>query len=103
MGIYQTNQTKKQDASQGLLAATDPPKALFLCPLMPLLPCVGIWTNCVLSTVGSNGLIWAIFAIFEVVGLLFYYCYGYKHSKLRKRINKHEAAKLTGADDEQEE
>jgi amino acid transporter len=98
--IYQTNQIKKQDASQGLLAAIEPPKALFLCPLMPLLPCLGIWTNCVLSTVGSNGLTWAIFAVFEIVGLLFYACYGYKHSKLRKRVARHEAAKLAGADGE---
>jgi amino acid transporter len=101
--IYQTNQIKKQDAAQGLLATVEPPKALFLCPLMPLLPCFGIWTNCVLSTVGSNGLTWAIFAAFEFVGLLFYACYGYKHSKLRKRIDKHEAAKLQAADGEQEE
>jgi len=95
--IYQTNEIKKQDTSQALLpAAIEPPKPLFLCPLMPLLPCVGIWTNCVLSTVGSNGLTWAIFAVFEIVGLLFYACYGYKHSKLKRRIERHEAAKVNG-------
>lgn len=61
---------------------------------MPLIPCIGIWTNCVLTAFGSTWFVWVIFAVFEGFGILFYVCYGRKHSKLRRRIGKHEAAKV---------
>ena len=48
-----------------------------------LLPVIGILINLYLmSELGASN--WIIFVIWLAVGLLIYFLYGYKHSKLRK-------------------
>lgn len=64
-----------------------PPSDFFQCPLVPLLPCLGIYLNLLLCMFGVTGTAWAMFAVFEVLGLLIYIFYGYHHSKLGKRSN----------------
>ena len=73
----------------------------FTLPLMPLLPVIGMWVNSILSMFGSTPFTWILLAIFESCGLLVYICYGYKHSKLEKRIEKHMQRKKEEADKEE--
>ena len=72
---------------------------LFRCPLVPFIPCLGIWTNCVLCTMGSNKLVWILFGVFELVGILFYVFYGRKHSKLQRRVLEYEIAKFNAVEE----
>ena len=55
---------------------------VFLCPLVPLLPCFGMWSNLVLCAMGGNPLVWKLFFAFESIGVLIYVFYGQSHSKL---------------------
>ena len=64
---------------------------VFLCPLVPLLPCFGIWSNLILCAMGGNPLVWKLFLSFEFVGILIYVFYGQYHSKLSTKIEKHKA------------
>lgn len=51
-----------------------------------LLPVIGILINLYLmSELGASN--WIIFVVWLLLGLLIYFIYGYKHSKLRKRDN----------------
>jgi basic amino acid/polyamine antiporter, APA family len=55
----------------------------FLVPYVPLIPCIGT-----LSTFGLCGgipsKIWLYFAIFELIGAVFYFTYGIKNSLVGK-------------------
>jgi len=65
------------------LAQVNKPVNTFSCPLMPVIPCIGILGNFILvSKIPLRS--WVFFLIFEGVGLLFYFGYGMKHSKLNK-------------------
>ena len=66
---------------------------MFRCPLVPLLPCLGIYSNFILCTAGVGAAEWLLFLSFEGVGILFYLCYGYKHSRMPKRLQKHRVQK----------
>jgi len=55
----------------------------FKCPLVPLIPCLGILGNFYLTT-GVDSMSWVYFMIFELIGLSFYFGYGFTHSRLNK-------------------
>ena len=70
------------------LADASKEQDVFKCPLVPLLPCLGIYSNFVLcTTVGISG--WVLFLLFEGFGVLFYLFYGFKHSNMTNRVKKH--------------
>jgi len=50
-------------------------------PLVPILPCFGIFFNFMLAT-GLDGLTWAYFGVFLLIGLIIYFSYGMWHSNL---------------------
>ena len=47
----------------------------FKCPLMPFLPCCGIYCNFLLCTAGCGYMEWVIFMLFELFGVIFYLSY----------------------------
>lgn len=51
------------------------PTNTFKCPLVPLVPCIGILGNFMLCT-GVNLEIWVYFIVFEILGVSFYFGYG---------------------------
>ena len=51
-------------------------------PLVPFLPCFGIFANSVLAS-SLEGEIWAMYGIFIAIGVLIYFIYGFWNSKLR--------------------
>ena len=55
--------------------------ATFKCPLVPLVPCVGIAINMSMMT-GLSGLAWARLAAWTFLGVLIYIFYGVQHSIL---------------------
>ena len=61
----------------------------FKCPLVPFLPCLGIYCNFILCLMGVGSFEWIIFIIFELIGCSFYFIYGYKNSNLQYKIFKH--------------
>lgn len=50
---------------------------------VPFLPCLGIFCNLFLSW-GVDTETWVFFCVYEVVGLIFYFTYGYRFSKLNR-------------------
>ena len=59
------------------------PTETFRCPLFPLLPCLGILGNFVLIA-EFDFMTWVYFLSYTVVGIVFYFVYGIKNSKLNK-------------------
>lgn len=55
---------------------------LFKTPLVPLVPLLGI-ASCIYLMAGLPWVTWVRFGIWLLVGLLLYFLYSYKHSKLR--------------------
>ena len=55
---------------------------VFRCPCVPLFPCLGVFCNILLCTMGVARVSWMVFGVFEIIGLLFYFAYGYQNSKL---------------------
>jgi len=53
----------------------------FLCPLFPLLPCIGIWLDITMITqLGLKPFIQVV--IWAAIGLVIYFVYGIRHSRL---------------------
>lgn len=67
---------------------------VFRCPCVPLFPCLGVYCNLLLCTIGVKRLGWVIFGVFEAFGALFYVCYGYRNSRLPKRVLRHQLKKF---------
>ena len=58
-----------------------PKKGQYAMPLVPSLPCVSIFFNFVLVT-SLEAVSWVIFGVMISVGLLVYFVYGFRNSKL---------------------
>ena len=58
-----------------------PKKGQYAMPLVPFLPCVGIFFNFVLATALEVDT-WAYYCVMMAVGLLVYLTYGFRNSKL---------------------
>ena len=54
----------------------------FKCPLVPLVPCVGIAINSYMLA-GLEGMAWIRLGVWLVIGLLIYFTYGIRCSKMR--------------------
>jgi APA family basic amino acid/polyamine antiporter len=68
-----------------VLRYTDPARSRpFRMPLVPWLPLLGI-AICVLLMFNLPLKTWILFGIWLAVGLIFYFTYGYRHSRLRAR------------------
>ena len=61
----------------------DIPKT-FKCPLVPLVPCIGIAVNTYMLA-GLDGYAWIRLVVWLVIGLLIYFAYGIHMSKLRRK------------------
>jgi basic amino acid/polyamine antiporter, APA family len=70
-----------------ILPQPNKPEGTFECPLMPLVPCLGILGNFTLIA-QNDANTWIYFIIFEIIGFVFYFSYGIKHSKLNRLIKK---------------
>lgn len=57
----------------------------FKCPLVPLVPCIGIAINSYMLA-GLDGFAWIRLVVWLVIGLVIYFGYGIHRSKLRKRV-----------------
>ena len=68
---------------------TELSKKAFQCPLVPLLPCLGIISNFVLCTVGVGQMEWVLFICFEILGGIFYFMYGYHNSLMPYKLVKY--------------
>ncbi len=53
----------------------------FLCPLVPLVPCLGVLTTLGLCA-GIPAHMWLWYIGFQAIGAVFYFGYGIKHSVL---------------------
>ncbi len=62
----------------------DRPRA-FRTPWVPVIPILGI-ISCVYLTMGLPWVTWVRFGLWLCVGLVIYFLYGYKKSKLHKEI-----------------
>lgn len=69
----------------------DLPRA-FKTPLFPLIPVLGIGF-CVYLMLQLEAPTWIAFGIWSAVGLLFYFAYGYRHSRLRRGATSLEKAR----------
>ncbi|MFH1452672.1 MAG: amino acid permease [Armatimonadota bacterium] len=58
----------------------------FKTPLVPLVPILGI-LSCLYLAWGLPGKTWLRFGVWLAIGLVIYFIYGYKHSRLRKSNN----------------
>jgi hypothetical protein len=79
------------------------PADTFICPLIPLIPCLGIAGNFFLCT-GIDYYTWLYLIFFEILGISFYFGYGMQNSKLNahyerkeKRIKKVVDAQIANA------
>lgn len=74
------------------------PTKTFACPLVPLIPCLGILGNFILVA-EADLITWVYFGIYEAMGALFYFFYGLKHSRLNKRfqVRENEASMLVNS------
>lgn len=61
----------------------------FQCPLVPLLPSLGVVLNFVLCTRGVSLQMWIVFFGFELVGAMFYLVYGYNNSLMPYKVHRH--------------
>jgi len=57
----------------------------FKCPLVPLVPCVGIAINTYMLA-GLNGWAWVRLVVWLAIGLFIYFGYGIHKSNLRKSV-----------------
>jgi APA family basic amino acid/polyamine antiporter len=64
-------------------------KRPFKVPFVPLIPILGIAT-CIGQMLFLPAITWMQIILWMIVGLVIYFCYGYKHSKIRLE---HTAAK----------
>lgn len=53
----------------------------FKVPLVPILPIISI-LSCLVLMLRLQAVTWLVFAITMVIGLVIYFGYGYKHSKM---------------------
>ncbi len=58
----------------------------FKCPLVPLVPCVGIAINSYMLA-GLDGYAWVRMGVWLVIGWAIYFFYGIWNSKLRKKVD----------------
>ena len=65
------------------------PVNTFKCPLVPLIPCLGIFGNFLLIS-KVEFITWAYFLIYESLGVAFYFGYGISNSKLNAYFKKKE-------------
>jgi APA family basic amino acid/polyamine antiporter len=66
-----------------ILRHTDPHRPrTFKTPLVPLIPLLGI-AMCIYLMIGLPAVTWIRFGIWLGIGLLIYFLYGFRHSKLR--------------------
>ncbi|KAH3744491.1 amino acid permease [Pelomyxa schiedti] len=61
------------------------PASAFLCPLMPFTPFMGLGVNLFLIS-GLDGGAWLRLVVWTAVGLVIYFTYGIRYSKLRKPL-----------------
>lgn len=66
-----------------LLPQKDTSDLIFRCPLVPLIPCIGILVN-IFMMVSRSALTYYAFLVWFAVGVLIYVFYGVVNSKLRK-------------------
>ena len=67
-----------------VLRRTDPEKPrVFRTPLVPLVPLLGM-AMCIYLMLGLPAVTWFRFGIWLAVGLVLYFAYGFRHSRLRK-------------------
>ncbi|ACZ85755.1 amino acid permease [Streptosporangium roseum] len=57
----------------------------FRTPLFPITPILGV-IFCIIVMLGLAGVTWLAFAIWILVGLLAYFLYGYRHSRLNRSV-----------------
>jgi APA family basic amino acid/polyamine antiporter len=55
----------------------------FECPFVPLTPCLGIYFNFLLAFSDFSATTWTYFGWFQFIGVVFYFVYGIRHSKLK--------------------
>ena len=68
-----------------ILRRTDPDKPrMFRTPLVPLVPLLRV-AMCVYLMLGLPAITWVRFGIWLAAGLLVYFAYGFRHSKLRRK------------------
>jgi len=58
----------------------------FKCPLVPLVPCIGIAINSYMLA-GLDGWAWVRLAVWLVIGWAIYFFYGIWNSKLRQKVD----------------
>lgn len=56
---------------------------MFKCPWVPFVPCIGIAVNSYMLA-GLNGYAWIRLVVWLVIGLVIYFSYGIRKSKLKK-------------------
>jgi APA family basic amino acid/polyamine antiporter len=70
-----------------ILRRTDPDRPrVFRTPFVPWVPLLGI-AMCLYLMLGLPRKTWILFGVWLLVGLVFYFAYGFRHSKLRARGN----------------
>ena len=68
-----------------------PKEGNFICPLVPFLPCAGIFTNCYLIT-SLDIESYVRIVVWTFLGFTIYFLYGIMHSTLQDKMAKYEAA-----------
>lgn len=61
----------------------NPPVNTYRVAWVPLLPCSGIYANLFLCW-GLDFTTWMYWVTFEILGFIFYFCYGYWNSKVNR-------------------
>lgn len=54
----------------------------FKCPLVPVIPILGV-VSCFYLTLGLPSITWVRFGIWLLIGIVFYFSYGFRHSRCR--------------------
>jgi len=62
---------------------------IYMCPWVPLIPCISILSTFALCS-GLPTKIWVTFAGFEVIGAIFYFSYGVRHSLVNTQYKEKE-------------
>lgn len=71
-----------------MLRKSDPEaKRPFKCPMVPLIPVLSVAT-CMFLIIGLPPITWIRFAVWLLIGLVFYFIYGVKHSRLSADLAK---------------
>ena len=58
----------------------------FECPFVPLVPCLGIYFNFLLAFSDLSVNTWTYFGYFQLFGIVFYFVYGLRYSKLKEQL-----------------